>query len=85
VGSPSDALDNLGRDAWFNIDELPHVQHGYAVTRHSGHGTTADYVLAHVNTERGLWRDNFRLPTHRPERLLFASSFKSFVKPFPIG
>ena len=40
-----------GRTVAFNIKENPHLDYGYAVTSHSGQGTTADRVLVHVDTE----------------------------------
>ena len=40
-----------GRAVAFNIRENPHIDHGYAVTSHSGQGQTADRVLIHVETE----------------------------------
>ncbi len=36
----------------FNVEENPHLDHGYAVTSHSSQGQTADRVLVHVDTER---------------------------------
>ena len=40
-----------GRTVAFNIQDNPHVDHGYAVTSHSSQGQTADRVLVHVDTE----------------------------------
>ena len=40
-----------GRDVEFNLREHPHLDYGYAVTSHSGQGTTADRVLVHVDTD----------------------------------
>ena len=40
-----------GREVQLNLREHPHLDHGYAVTSHSGQGTTADRVLVHVDTE----------------------------------
>jgi len=42
-----------GRAVKFNIREDPHLDYGYAVTRHSSQGQTADRVLIYVDTERG--------------------------------
>jgi len=39
-----------GREVQFNLREHPHLDHGYAVTSHSGQGSTADRVLVHVDT-----------------------------------
>ncbi|HVB87371.1 MAG TPA: ATP-binding domain-containing protein, partial [Candidatus Dormibacteraeota bacterium] len=53
-----DARGNLqvrldsGRVVAFNINENPHLDHGYAVTSHSSQGQTADRVLVHVDTEQ---------------------------------
>jgi len=33
------------------LQKHPHLDYGYAVTSHSGQGTTADHVLVHVDTE----------------------------------
>jgi len=41
-----------GRGVRFNIREHPHLDHGYAVTSHSGQGQTADRVLIHVDTDK---------------------------------
>jgi len=40
-----------GREVQLNLREHPHLDHGYAVTSHSGQGATADRVLVHVDTE----------------------------------
>jgi ATP-dependent exoDNAse (exonuclease V) alpha subunit len=42
-----------GRHLEFNIEDHPHLDHGYAVTSHSSQGQTADRVLIHVDTELG--------------------------------
>ena len=53
-----DARGNLqvrldsGHVVAFNINENPHLDHGYAVTSHSSQGQTADRVLVHVDTEQ---------------------------------
>jgi ATP-dependent exoDNAse (exonuclease V) alpha subunit len=41
-----------GREVAFNIQEHPHLDHGYAVTSHSSQGQTAERVLIHVDTEK---------------------------------
>ena len=41
-----------GGEVRFNVDEHPHLDHGYAVTSHSSQGQTADRVLIHVDTEK---------------------------------
>jgi conjugative relaxase-like TrwC/TraI family protein len=52
-----DAAGNLqirldsGRQVDLNLHDHPHLDYGYAVTSHSGQGTTADRVLVHVDTE----------------------------------
>jgi ATP-dependent exoDNAse (exonuclease V) alpha subunit len=40
-----------GREVDLNLRNHPHLDYGYAVTSHSGQGTTADRVLVHVDTE----------------------------------
>ena len=50
-----------GRRVAFNVQENPHLDHGYAVTSHSSQGQTADRVLIHVDTERGEQLINRRL------------------------
>lgn len=40
-----------GREVDLNLRDHPHLDYGYAVTSHSGQGTTADRVLVHVDTE----------------------------------
>ena len=40
-----------GREVDLNLRKHPHLDYGYAVTSHSGQGTTADRVLVHVDTE----------------------------------
>jgi ATP-dependent exoDNAse (exonuclease V) alpha subunit len=40
-----------GREIRFNINEHPHLDHGYAVTSHSSQGQTAQRVLIHVDTD----------------------------------
>ena len=53
-----DARGNLqvrldsGHTVAFNIEDNPHLDHGYAVTSHSSQGQTADRVLVHVDTEQ---------------------------------
>jgi ATP-dependent exoDNAse (exonuclease V) alpha subunit len=39
------------REVDLNLRDHPHLDYGYAVTSHSGQGTTADRVLVHVDTE----------------------------------
>jgi len=41
-----------GREVRFNIQEHPHLDHGYAVTSHSSQGQTAQRVLINVDTEK---------------------------------
>ena len=41
-----------GRSVAFNVNENPHLDHGYAVTSHSSQGQTANRVLVHVDTEQ---------------------------------
>jgi conjugative relaxase-like TrwC/TraI family protein len=40
-----------GREVGLNLRNHSHLDYGYAVTSHSGQGTTADHVLVHVDTE----------------------------------
>jgi ATP-dependent exoDNAse (exonuclease V) alpha subunit len=40
-----------GRSTDCNPQRHPHLDHGYAVTRYSSQGQTADRVLIHVDTE----------------------------------
>ncbi len=40
-----------GRTVDLKLQKHPHLDYGYAVTSHSGQGTTADRVLVHVDTE----------------------------------
>jgi ATP-dependent exoDNAse (exonuclease V) alpha subunit len=40
-----------GRQVRLVASEHPHLDHGYAVTSHSGQGQTADRVLVHVDTK----------------------------------
>ncbi len=42
---------DTGREVDLNFRDHPHLDYGYAVTSHSGQGTTADRVLVHVDTE----------------------------------
>jgi ATP-dependent exoDNAse (exonuclease V) alpha subunit len=42
-----------GREVELDPAKHPHLDHGYAVTSHSGQGQTADRVLIHVDTELG--------------------------------
>jgi hypothetical protein len=42
-----------GRAVELDSAKNPHLDHGYAVTSHSGQGQTADRVLIHVDTELG--------------------------------
>jgi ATP-dependent exoDNAse (exonuclease V) alpha subunit len=37
-----------GRTVEFNLDQHPHLDHGYAMTSHSSQGQTADRVIIHV-------------------------------------
>lgn len=39
-----------GKIASFDVHEMPHIDHGYAVTSHSSQGLTADRVLVNVDT-----------------------------------
>jgi conjugative relaxase-like TrwC/TraI family protein len=39
-----------GREMSLNPERYPHIDHGYAVTSHSGQGQTADRVLINVDT-----------------------------------
>lgn len=43
-------MDN-GRTVTFDPHEMPHIDHGYAVTSHSSQGLTADRVLVNVDTQ----------------------------------
>ena len=52
---------DAGRNVQFNIQEHPHLDHGYAVTSHSSQGQTADRVLIHVDTEKGEQLVNSRM------------------------
>src|SRR5260370_42358190 len=40
-----------GREVDLNLRDHPHLDYGYAVTSHSGQGTTADRVLVNVDTD----------------------------------
>jgi ATP-dependent exoDNAse (exonuclease V) alpha subunit len=53
IGASGDLRIRLdsGRDVEFNLRQYPHLDHGYAVTSHSGQGATADRVLVHVDSE----------------------------------
>jgi ATP-dependent exoDNAse (exonuclease V) alpha subunit len=51
AGDVAIRLDS-GREVQFNVDEHPHLDHGYAVTSHSSQGQTAERVLIHVDTEK---------------------------------
>jgi ATP-dependent exoDNAse (exonuclease V) alpha subunit len=51
AGDVAIRLDS-GREVRFNVDEYPHLDHGYAVTSHSSQGQTAERVLIHVDTEQ---------------------------------
>ncbi len=51
AGDVAIRLDS-GREVRFNVDEHPHLDHGYAVTSHSSQGQTAERVLIHVDTEK---------------------------------
>jgi len=42
-----------GREVELDPAKHPHLDHGYAVTSHSGQGQTADRVLIHADTELG--------------------------------
>jgi ATP-dependent exoDNAse (exonuclease V) alpha subunit len=42
-----------GRCVHFDPQYFPHLDHGYAVTRYSSQGQTAERVLIHVDTELG--------------------------------
>ena len=42
-----------GRRVKFQVQNFPHLDHGYAVTSHSSQGQTAERVLIHVDTELG--------------------------------
>lgn len=50
-----------GRTVSFNAKQHPHLDHGYAVTSHSGQGQTADRVLVHAESKRGEHLVNNRL------------------------
>lgn len=50
-----------GRTVRFDLEDHPHLDHGYAVTSHSSQGQTADRVLIHVDTEKGKKLINRRL------------------------
>jgi conjugative relaxase-like TrwC/TraI family protein len=50
-----------GRNVAFNIEDHPHLDHGYAVTSHSSQGQTADRALIHVDTEKGEQLVNARM------------------------
>jgi conjugative relaxase-like TrwC/TraI family protein len=41
-----------GRVTQFNVNKNPHLDHGYAVTSHSGQGQTAGRVLIHIDTNQ---------------------------------
>jgi conjugative relaxase-like TrwC/TraI family protein len=51
AGDVAIRLDS-GREVRLNVDEHPHLDHGYAVTSHSSQGQTAERVLIHVDTEK---------------------------------
>ena len=51
AGDVAIRLDS-GREVRFNVDDHPHLDHGYAVTSHSSQGQTAERVLIHVDTEK---------------------------------
>jgi ATP-dependent exoDNAse (exonuclease V) alpha subunit len=51
AGDVAIRLDS-GREVRFNVDEHPHLDHGYAVTSHSSQGQTAERVLIHVDTDK---------------------------------
>ena len=42
-----------GREFKLNLKDLPHLDHGYAVTSHSSQGATVDQVIVNVDTTRG--------------------------------
>src|SRR5260370_39581032 len=42
-----------GREVRFNIREHPNLDYGYALTRHSSQGQTAERVLVHVDSDKG--------------------------------
>ena len=42
-----------GRQIQMDVNQHPHLDHGYAVTSHSSQGQTAERVLVHVDTELG--------------------------------
>jgi len=48
-GRASIHLDS-GRKVSLDLDQMRHLDHGYAVTSHSSQGLTADRVLVHVDT-----------------------------------
>jgi conjugative relaxase-like TrwC/TraI family protein len=50
-----------GRTVEFDIEDHPHLDHGYAVTSHSSQGQTADRVLIHVDTEKSQHLVNRRM------------------------
>jgi conjugative relaxase-like TrwC/TraI family protein len=41
-----------GRAVRLNVEKIPHIDYGYAVTSHSSQGQTADRVLIHVDTNQ---------------------------------
>ena len=51
AGDVAIRLDS-GREVRFNVDDHPHLDHGYAVTSHSSQGQTAERVLIHVDTDK---------------------------------
>ena len=50
-----------GRLVEFQLEDHPHLDHGYAVTSHSSQGQTADRVLIHVDTEESVHLVNSRM------------------------
>lgn len=50
-----------GRTVAFDIQEHPHLDHGYAMTSHSAQGQTAGRVLVHVDTEQSAELVNSRM------------------------
>jgi ATP-dependent exoDNAse (exonuclease V) alpha subunit len=44
-------LMDSGREKAFNLEQFPHLDHGYAVTSYSSQGQTANRVLIHIDSE----------------------------------
>jgi ATP-dependent exoDNAse (exonuclease V) alpha subunit len=50
TGNMSLRMDS-GREVWFNLQQHPHLDYGYAVTSHSSQGETIERVIIHVDSE----------------------------------